>query len=69
MSEYVVCQNCGYVYLIYPSIPASDDSCPKCGLSKYESIGLADNLFVKVKAWMLRRKWWEKRKKGVKRGE
>jgi len=36
--ETVQCKVCGHTYTIYPSIPASDDSCPKCGSSNYTFI-------------------------------
>jgi len=39
--EKVRCRKCGYIYCIYPSIPASDDSCPKCGSTDYEHLDVA----------------------------
>jgi len=54
MSEYVVCQNCGYPYIT----PTAKD-CPKCGSSKYKSIGSTDDLFARVKWLSLVREWWK----------
>jgi len=36
--ERVKCNACGHIYEIYPSIPASDDSCPVCGSTDYRII-------------------------------
>jgi len=33
--ELVRCNVCGHIYTIYPTIPPSDDTCPKCGSSDY----------------------------------
>jgi len=38
MLELVRCKQCGYRYEIYPSIPATDDTCPNCGSNDYDII-------------------------------